>query len=309
VGGRVALDKHIRPEVWRLPNTHLRAIIEGYLDGDGHHDRKNGRVRLGFARNYGLERDLRTAAARLGAALTLKPVVVTYQGGKRAAFHGEWRTRSRHWNEKDRGEVVEVRRSKARQFWDIGVEDEPHLFALASGVLTHNSKPNPMPESVQDRPTRSHEYLFLLTKSEQYRYNADAIAEPAISDHPSGNGFERPECISRGGLCQSKQWRDIGGRRNRRTVWTIAPEPFDDAHFATFPTKLVEPCILAGTARGDLVLDPFSGAGTTGVVAARLGRRFVGIDIQPAYHEMARERIEAARAQLEIPSIARAVLP
>jgi hypothetical protein len=149
-------------------------------DGDGHDDEENGRWRLGFCRNYSLERDLRTLAARLGATLTLKPGIATYQGGDAPIFRGEWRwARSGHRNEKDRGEIVEIRASRARGFWDIAVEDEPHLFALASGVLTHNCKPNPMPESVRDRCTKAHEYLFLLSKSERYYFDHEAIREPA----------------------------------------------------------------------------------------------------------------------------------
>lgn len=178
IGGATTIDKHLRAVVWRLPDDALRLIASGYLAGDGHDD--GGRVRLGFCRNYALERDLRTLAARLGATLTLKPTVAKYQRGEKPAFRGEWRwERSGHHNQKDRGEIIEIRASRARQFWDIAVEDEPHLFALASGVLTHNCKPNPMPESVTDRCTKSHEYLFLLAKNPRYYWNAEAMKEPA----------------------------------------------------------------------------------------------------------------------------------
>src|SRR5690606_17113741 len=122
---------------------------------------------------------LRTLCARLGVSLRLKPTFATYQGGRVPIFRGEIRFhRSNHHNTRPDSEIVAIRRSRARQFWDIGVADEPHLFALASGVLTHNSKPNPMPESVTDRPTKAHEYIFLLAKSERYYYDAEAIKEP-----------------------------------------------------------------------------------------------------------------------------------
>jgi hypothetical protein len=252
VGGRIACDKHLRSEVWRLPNLILRAIIEGYLDGDGHRD--GTRVRLGFARNYQLERDLRTAAARLGATLTLHPVKVTYQGGNRPAFRGEWRwERSGHWNEKDRGEVIEIRHGRARQHWDIGVEGEPHLFALASGVLTHNSKPNPLPEAVLDRPTRAHEQLFLLTKAASYFYDRHAIMEPVTGGaHSRGRGVHPKSADpssreTKQNASFSAAVVDLVAQRNRRSVWTITTKPFPGAHFATFPADLVEPCILAGT--------------------------------------------------------------
>lgn len=107
-------------------------------------------------------------------------------------------------------------------------------------------KGNPMPESVRDRPTRSHEYLFLLTKSSRYYYDAEAIAEPSVSNHPSGNGFKRPQQISRDGRGSDEQWQ-VTPTRNKRTVWRVNTQPLSEAHFATFPEKLIEPCILAGT--------------------------------------------------------------
>jgi site-specific DNA-methyltransferase (cytosine-N4-specific) len=125
------------------------------------------------------------------------------------------------------------------------------------------NKPNAMPESVKDRPTRAHEYLFMLTKSEKYFYDREAVLEE--------NG------------------------RNRRTVWNINTQPFLGAHFATFPPKLVEPCILASTRPGDFVLDPFFGSGTMGVVAEELGRRYVGIELHPEYVELAAKRLRAGQ--------------
>lgn len=180
IAGRISKDKHIAPGAWRYRDWALDAVMRGYLDGDGHDDRANNRYRLGFCRNYALERDLRALAARLGATLTLRPSFAKDQSGKKfPSFKGEWRwTRSGHHAERDRGEVMEIRNSRARQFWDVTVADHPHLFALASGVLTHNCKANPMPESVTDRPTKSWEHVFLLAKSERYYYDAEAIAEP-----------------------------------------------------------------------------------------------------------------------------------
>ena len=304
VAGNVAVDKHIRAEVWRLPNSALRLLAQGYLDGDAHHDEPNGRYRLGFCRNYSLERDLRTLAARLGATLTLNPSQVAYNGEMKPSFRGEWRwERSGHHNERDRGEVVEIRASRARQFWDIAVEDEPHLFALASGVLTHNCKPNPMPESVRDRPTKAHEYVFLLSKQERYFYDAAAIAEevqhPTVTHKSSkaSTGADeaffgnRPTNLGRCGT-------SVDGTRNARSVWTITPKPFRGAHFATFPPALAERCIKAGSRPGDTVLDPFAGAGTTLMVAAQLQRNAVGVELNPAYAAMAEARIAEAVGML-----------
>lgn len=130
------------------------------------------------------------------------------------------------------------------------------------------SKPNPMPESVRDRCTKAHEYIFMLTKSAKYYYDADAIAEDAKTQN---------------GQC--------GEIRNKRSVWTVATHPFAEAHFATFPPELIEPCILAGCPEGGTVLDPFSGAGTTGMVADRLKRNAILIELNPEYAKIADNRM------------------
>ncbi len=349
VSGRTAEDKCLAPVCWRYGNEFLRSMLDGYLSGDGHRDEGNNRWRLGFTRNYNLERDLRVLAARLGFILTLNPVFITGFGKQWPAFKGEIRFEtSRHGNEKSREEVVAIRRSRCREVYDVGVEDEPHLFALASGILAHNSKPNPMPESVTDRCTKSHEYLFLLSKSARYRYDAEAIAEPlsiatkkrmaqnieeqegshrvpgktngtmkAVT-RKSGNKARKPASArgvpvrkdqtahlgmpiqkgfasqtshhpTNGDVAGSVPWE--GDDRNKRSVWTIATRPFSGAHFAVMPQQLVEPCILAGSAEGDIVLDPFGGAGTVGVVAGKKWRRAILIELNPEYAKIAENRI------------------
>jgi DNA modification methylase len=188
--------------------------------------------------------------------------------------------------------------------WRVAFALQADGWYLRSDVIWH--KPNPMPESVTDRPTKAHEYVFLLAKAERYFYDADAVSEPALyagdqlgivrgtkrlaramGVNPSGN--ERPGADA-----------DIANMRNRRTVWTITPEPFSGAHFATMPPELARLCILAGSPYGGLVLDPFAGSGTTGVVAREHGRAFVGCELNPAYVEMAERRIGAAREQLRL---------
>lgn len=168
------------------------------------------------------------------------------------------------------------------------------------------AKPNPMPESVRDRCTKAHEYMFLLSKSERYAYDADAIMEGLETD-PAENYPARAKITGRGdqgaaaargndrgksgGFPPRKVGSDLG--RNKRSVWTVATAPFPGAHFATFPPALIEPCILAGSPKGGVVLDPFGGAGTTGLVADRHGRDAILIELNPGYADMARERIRA----------------
>ena len=162
-----------------------------------------------------------------------------------------------------------------------------------------------MPESVTDRCTKAHEYIFLLSKNKRYYYDAKACAEPVTENMAwrASKGYTRG---GNGKLDASRGDHDtlrgesskaiVGGTRNKRSVWTVTTKPFKGAHFATFPTKLIEPCILAGCPVGGLVLDPFAGSGTTGVVALKHGRRFVGIEANPTYAQMARERIAASEA-------------
>lgn len=153
------------------------------------------------------------------------------------------------------------------------------------------SKPNPMPESVTDRPTKAHEYVFLLSKSARYFYDADAIKETATYS-ASGNAERFVADGSRGRpadhLGSSIPWK--GESRNVRTVWEIASQPYDGAHFATMPPKLVERCIMAGSRIGDAVLDPFMGSGTVGQVAEALGRRWLGIELNEKYGKLIADR-------------------
>ena len=157
------------------------------------------------------------------------------------------------------------------------------------------AKPNPMPESVKDRCTRSHEYLFMLTKSPNYYYDAAAIRENAVSKSASGNGFKREsresfknyDGFNRGDI---RPWQPTE-YRNKRSVWTVGTKPYKGAHFATYPIKLITPCILAGCPVGGLVADPFMGSGRTAIAALMLRRNFTGWEINPAYKEMAEKDI------------------
>ncbi len=180
--------------------------------------------------------------------------------------------------------------------WRVAFALQADGWWLRSDIIWH--KPNPMPESVTDRPTKSHEYLFLFAKSDRYYYDATAIAEPSINAGKSVSLGEKS--LSRGQANGANVAASGNGKathvvvtpfRNKRDVWTIATRPYKGAHFATFPPKLVEPCILAGSRPGDTILDPFCGSGTTGAVAVELGRNFVGIELNPDYASLAEARI------------------
>ena len=305
VSGRTAKDKHLSVRCWQRSDGFLMAVLKGYLSGDGHYDEANDRYRIAFTNNDNWAADLRTLCARLGVSLRLKRAKNTINGREFPGYRGQIRLSvSDHHNNKPDGEIVAIRRSRARQFWDIGVEDEPHLFALASGVLTHNSKPNPMPESVKDRCTKAHEYIFLLAKSAQYYYDNEAIKEKAVCGTDVGILRSKKQAICNHPSILKRQKENIDsrtagdGNRNKRSVWTVTTKPFKEAHFATFPPELPEICIKAGCPEGGTVLDPFAGAGTTLWVAEQLGRNSIGIELNPEYCEIIRRRMAGLEANL-----------
>ena len=160
------------------------------------------------------------------------------------------------------------------------------------------NKPNPMPESVKDRCTKSHEYIFLLSKSKHYFYDNEAIKEPVKQDwgerdrtsgkyHNPGTGLQ-----PHSGLTKSYD------RKNKRSVWSITNKPYKGAHFAVFPPELIEPCILAGSQEGDIILDPFMGSGTTGMVAKKNFRSYIGCELHEDYASLQTDRIDSIPPQL-----------
>lgn len=151
------------------------------------------------------------------------------------------------------------------------------------------AKPNPMPESVKDRCTKSHEQIFLLSKSAKYYFDPEAIKEPAAGP-PKRCGSKND--ASRNDSDRTGIVRGDGETRNKRDVWTVATRPFKGAHFATFPPELIEPCVLAGAPVGGVVLDPFMGSGTTAMVAKRNGRAYLGCELNPEYEPLIEERLK-----------------
>jgi DNA modification methylase len=185
--------------------------------------------------------------------------------------------------------------------WRVAFALQADGWYLRQDIIWH--KPNPMPESVTDRCTKAHEYIFLMSKNQRYFYDAAAIAEDSNYEvTKTGNRPMKEWAVgpmARGEEGFNHQFADpdrgwgSNGKRNRRSVWTVNTHGFKDAHFATFPEKLIEPMVLAGCPKGGTVLDPFFGSGTVGVVAKRLGCEFIGIELNPKYVEMARARIAA----------------
>ena len=187
--------------------------------------------------------------------------------------------------------------------WRVALAAQEDGWLLRSDIIWH--KPNAMPSSVKNRPTTDHEYVFLLAKSADYYYDIDAIREPHVTFSPQSrmkggrNHFGKvngtPEQGKNGGdsNLHDGRWDQAfhPKGRNRRTVWEIPLSKFREAHFAVFPEKLVELCVLAGSPESGIILDPFIGSGTTAVVAQKLGRHYVGIDSNPEYCEMARGRL------------------
>lgn len=259
----------------------------------------------------------------------------SYSGGGRGGNPGD----SPHQKQRTNAGSISVRNVKRSPFKNKDLIGVPWMVAFAlradGWYLRQDiiwAKPNPMPESVTDRCTKSHEYLFLLSKSERYYFDSEAIAEPLAasseerlaqpnlanqhgSDRVPGKTNGTMKAVAKGNrktfrgggvytqgrsfdndvdACNDSIGNEpnLKGTRNRRSVWTVATMPFKEAHFATFPETLIEPCILAGCPIDGVVLDPFMGAGTTAVVATRLGRQYVGSELNPEYAEIARRRLE-----------------
>ena len=189
--------------------------------------------------------------------------------------------------------------------WKVAIELQQQGWILRSDVIWH--KPNAMPSSVTSRPTVDHEYIFMFSKSKSYYYDADAIREEHITftekskmrggrNHFGKKGGTPEEGKNSGNHnLHDGRWDQAFNPkgRNKRTVWSVPLGKFRGAHFAVFPEKLIEPCILASTKKGDIVLDPFSGSGTTGIVAIKNGRKYVGIELVSEYQKMGQDRIDA----------------
>ena len=189
--------------------------------------------------------------------------------------------------------------------WRVAFALQDDGWWLRQDIIWH--KPNSMPESVKDRCTKAHEYVFMLTKNARYYFDSSAISEPSADPIGTAKRYQSPFHV--GQKEKSGQGRPnaesntpgmkvFTGRRNKRSVWSITTKPYSGAHFATMPPELAEICIRASSRSGDVVLDPFNGSGTTGAVSIGLGREYVGIELNPAYIELAHARISAMQPAL-----------
>jgi len=173
--------------------------------------------------------------------------------------------------------------------WRVAFALQADGWWLRQDIIWH--KPNPMPESVTDRCTKSHEYIFLLTKSAKYYFDNDAIKEETLTNDNSNRDRDNTRLNNTPGRSKMNGLKTNDYEtRNKRSVWTINTQPYKGAHFAVFPPKIPELCIKAGSKEGDTVLDPFFGSGTTGWVAQRLGRKWIGIELNLKYIEIAKKR-------------------
>lgn len=172
--------------------------------------------------------------------------------------------------------------------WRVAFALQADGWYLRQDIIWH--KPNPMPESVRDRCTKAHEYIFLLSKGPRYYFDHEAIKEPAVKG-AAGSSFNKGKTAAHQMGRSSEKERTEDGKRNRRSVWTVTTKPFKGAHFATFPPDLIEPCILAGSRLGDTVLDPFGGSGTTAGVALAHGRKAIICELNPEYAKLIPDRV------------------
>lgn len=279
VSGTTCYNKHLTTAAWQRSNVFLRALLQGWLDGDGNWEEKNCRWAAGFCNNDAWASDIRCICSRIGVSLRLVRKVHEGFGKKYPGWACKIRmeTRLQHnipggFKLKPSTEITAIRSSRARKFWDIEVADDPHLFSLASGVLTHNSS---MPESVKNRPAKSLEYVFLLTKSMKYFYDAEAVKKQFADDrmgNPGGGGaYSKGSGRNDKGALATGIYNEDGtatGRSFRNSdLWfqsvdgphgmtgvgdeivglDVTTRGYEGAHFACFPGDLIKPMILAGT--------------------------------------------------------------
>lgn len=181
--------------------------------------------------------------------------------------------------------------------WRLAFALQDFGWTLRQDIIWH--KPNPMPESVLDRCTKSHEYIFLLSKQPKYYFDNESIKEDAIYANSGIKSKKRGEFKNKGQPVGREPFKAITKTRNKRDVWSINTKPYKGAHFAVYPEELIQPCVMAGSRIGDIILDPFFGSGTTGAVAQKLGRKWIGCELNKDYEILQNERLGQQGLELD----------
>lgn len=310
--GNTAKGKHFSTSFWQRDNKFIEIVLKSYLDGDANYDEKNNRYRLGFTDNKYFVDDLRTICARLNTSIRIKRSI--FKNGDKSfnGYRGEIRfEKTKHLNNKFNNEIIAINKSNGRKFWDIEIEDESHLFALASGILTHNC--NAMPESVTDRFSKKHEYFFFMVKKEKYYFDLDIIRNNVNIGSvkrklrgSNNNKYSTGEysTSSINNLSKEREYKGYD-RLNEELSKTKGPNPGDVSDFWDIPTKgtsanhyaaynedLIKIPILAGCPEGGVIYDPFMGIGTTAICAIRSNRKFIGSEMSKEYCNIANKNIE-----------------
>ena len=238
-------------------------------------------------------RDDGTLWLNLGDSYARTPNSQISQGGLCASKNDHLKYEYQH--KKDYGNVIKPKDLVGIP-WMVAFALRADGWYLRQDIIWH--KPNPMPESVKDRCTKAHEYIFLLSKSKKYYYDHVAIKEDGVikaGTRGAKGSIERQKI--KGVNARPPEYKVYDGKRNKRSVWTVTTKPFKGAHFAVFPMDLIEPCVLAGCPEGGTVLDPFGGSGTTGLVAKQNKRNAVLIELNPKYIDIAEDRIKSTFMQ------------
>jgi DNA modification methylase len=253
----------------------------------------DGTLWLNIGDSYAsMQRSGKKESPGVGAKQEMLPIKNKIKWGKGGGTNFWWRIPTEHYGDIKPKDLIGIP-------WLLAFALRADGWYLRQDIIWH--KPNPMPESVQDRCTKAHEYIFLMSKSQKYYYDTEAIQEQAERPEGPGNKNHRH---SQEGIYVSgsqKNLAKIGASetRNKRSVWAVNVKPYTEAHFATFPTELIEPCILAGAAPGQVVLDPFMGSGTTAQVAQDLGRQYLGCELNPDYKKLQEKRLAQQSLVLE----------
>jgi DNA modification methylase len=298
IAGNTSKRKFLSNYCWRKSNRFLNSILDGYLDGDGHYEKDNNRWRIGFTRNYQLEKSLRTICARLGYRIKIKMCInkYPYKGEIKYAksFRGEIRKKIDRIRRVDYNKIESVKIFGGKDYWDLEVEDEPNVFALSSGILTHNCKTNAYPSGSKKRLKDGFEYCYQFTKTNGYKFFPNNVLVPANPKWVKNNLKRKNKGTHNvnNGSGMNMAVRTVSEFARPSNVITLATNTTNVSHPATFPIGLPDFFIKLMTEENDIVFDPFMGSGTTALACLQNNRSFFGIDNKQEYVDLANRRIE-----------------